>query len=201
MRYKSFMQATQDIRHDYIVEGLRTGEIYRKYSIIVQNTFTMGSLKTWIHDCGLPAVRKKLDRQRKGLAIKAKASLRKKIENSVNQEHGEALAMEVKELALVRERKAQEKHTKRMSKQADRAYDAIKDVEISDPNDDDSSGMSVRGFVGLITDFDKLGRKIYRMDDNTVLSAHQFNIAVLTNQASLTGKEPDAMEAELVEEA
>jgi hypothetical protein len=109
----------------------------------------------------------------------------------IERNDGKILSEEVRKIAIDRERKAQEKHTARMAKQANRAYGAIKKIEV-DPE-------SVGSFVGVLTDFDKLARKIYGMDDSKPISAHQIDVAVLVGGAKLQAAVPESIKAELFE--
>ena len=177
-----------DIRHDYIVEGMKPRDLYKKYLPLCSKPFTKESLAVLMTRAGMPAERRILDEQREEL----REAHKKKLTRSVEKRDGKALSEEVRKVAIDRERKAQEKHTKRMAKQADRAYGAIRKIE---PGPDD-----VREFVGTLNDFDKLARRLYNMDDKAELSSHQWNIAILVNQDKLQGEVPEAIEAELVEE-
>lgn len=187
-KYVRMMDATSDMRHDYLVEGMTRGELYHKYRKLVERSFKLTTLGQWLADCGLPAIKRDLDRERAKIAgemkkyerkslVNAKRVTRNKARREVEKNHGEELALKVKDEALARERKAQELHTIRMAKEADKAFGVIESIN---PNP-----KSVGGFVGLLSDYDKLARKIYRMDDSAPVSAHQFNLSILVGGGQL----------------
>lgn len=185
------------MRMDFVVHGMTTREIFNKYNKLLVHPFKYNSMRTLFGRWGWYAARKvvmdkakvELGTMERVVKKQARAIAKRTIERpsvKLKEETEKKAALALAKKAKDRIVEGGERHFDRMEKIIDKAHGVIEGMEPTTTNVDE--------YLNVSDKFDKLGRRLYNMDDQKPLDSHQLNVAVLIGTANQSTDDDDVID-------
>ena len=191
-KYESFMEAMPDIRREYIVDGMTSPELAKKYIPLVRNGFRADKLNDYAWKNKWNKARGTLAKDRATRVTQEHVNdpdyinpnnapkrgvITQPRKGSAEQNAGDLIAMAVVDEQIKLEREGQRRHFARMEKMVNKVG------EVLEEKSENLTAKGVGEHLNHLNSFDNLGRRLYNIDKTKQVDGHVFNIAVLTGMA------------------
>ena len=169
--FDTLADAFELIAADYFTGQFTKEQLQKRWQPKIRESVTPVTSYAALKKAGCPALMRKIGKVRSRLPKRLEQHERKVIRQHTTRAKA---AEKIAESILKRKQRGAERHFDRIEALHDKAHDVLADTK--------PTKGKVGIFLGNIEQLDKIGRRLYGIDDETkALTAQQLNVAVLVN--------------------